>query len=168
MSRDIPDGCRETSRTILGSSAGLVVLGGVDGEAAEELAVVGDDPDVEVGDEEQDAGAGVGATEADVEEFAAVAEGDAAGLVDPVSADAVVAHDGDGGCGGGGLGAGGEDLGGGAAGEGPVGSDGVVVGGEVVELGLQLGQGVGGGLFGQPSFEVVYLAAQAGIPTTVR
>jgi hypothetical protein len=53
------------------------------------LAVVGDDPDVEVGDEEQHAGAGVGATEADVEHFAAVAEGDAVGLVDPVSASVV-------------------------------------------------------------------------------
>jgi hypothetical protein len=30
----------------------LVVLGGVDGELAEQLAVFGDDPDVEVVDEE--------------------------------------------------------------------------------------------------------------------
>jgi transposase len=69
----------------------LVVLGGVDGEAAEESAIVGDDSHVEVGDEEQHPGAGVGATEADVEEFVAVAEGDAPGLVDPVSADSMVA-----------------------------------------------------------------------------
>ena len=48
VSRDIPDGCRETSRTILGSSMGLVVLRRVDGEVAEEFPVLGDHPDVEV------------------------------------------------------------------------------------------------------------------------
>jgi hypothetical protein len=48
----------------------LVVAGGVDGEFAEEFAVVGDDADVVVGDAEQDAGAGVGAADADMDELA--------------------------------------------------------------------------------------------------
>jgi hypothetical protein len=46
--------------------------------------------DVQVLDEEQDAGSGVGSADADGVEPAAVAEGDLAGLVDAVGADPVV------------------------------------------------------------------------------
>ena len=70
---------------------GLVAAGGVEGEAAEELAGGGvDDADVEVVDEEDDGLAGVGAADADVVHAAGAAEGDGAGLVDAVVADAVV------------------------------------------------------------------------------
>ena len=79
-----------------GLAGGLVVAGGVEGEVAEEFSGGGvDDPDVEVGDEHEDGGSGVGSADADVVEAAVDAEGDAAGLVDAVGADAVVA----GGCG---------------------------------------------------------------------
>ena len=48
-------------------AAGLVVPGGVDGELADELSGGGvDDSDVEVADEHEDAGAGVGSADADV------------------------------------------------------------------------------------------------------
>jgi hypothetical protein len=46
--------------------------------------------DVQVLDQEQDVGSGVGSADADVVEFSAVAEGDDAGVVDAVAADAVV------------------------------------------------------------------------------
>jgi len=49
-----------------------------------------DDPDVEVLDEQDDGGSGVGSADADVEESASVAEGDLALVVDDVVADAVV------------------------------------------------------------------------------
>ena len=75
-----------------GSAAeGLVVPGGVEDEFAEQFAGSGvDDADVGVGDEDDDAGSGVFTAQADVVETAVVAEGDAAGLVDPVVADAPV------------------------------------------------------------------------------
>ena len=47
-----------------------------------------DDPDVEVVDEQDDLGARQCSADADVEELAVVAEGDLAGLVDAVVADA--------------------------------------------------------------------------------
>jgi hypothetical protein len=48
-------------------AGGLVVAGGVEGEVAEHFAGGGvDDPDVEVGDEEDDGGSGVGSAQADV------------------------------------------------------------------------------------------------------
>jgi hypothetical protein len=53
---------------------GLVVPAGVEGEFAQEFAVFGDDADVQVSDEEQDVGAGVGAADADVVEAAVVAQ----------------------------------------------------------------------------------------------
>ena len=72
-------------------SSGLVVAVGVEDELAEQLAGGGvDDADVQVLDEEQDAGAGVGAADADVVKLAAVAQGDDAAAVDTVGADAVV------------------------------------------------------------------------------
>ena len=59
------------------SAGGLVVAGGVEGEVAEEFAGGGvDDVDVEVGDEEDDGGSGVGSSDADVVESAVVAESD--------------------------------------------------------------------------------------------
>jgi hypothetical protein len=72
-------------------AGGLVVAVGVEGELAQELAGGGvDDPDVEVADQEQDAGSGVGAADADVVELPGVAECDLAGVVDAVGADPVV------------------------------------------------------------------------------
>ena len=72
-------------------SCGLIVAGGVEGELAEEFAGGGvDDADVEVLDEQDDVGSGVGPADADVVEAAAVAQGDVAGLADGVGADAVV------------------------------------------------------------------------------
>jgi len=72
-------------------SGGLVVAGGAGGEFAGQFAGGGtDDADVEVLDEQDDVGSDVGPADADVVEAAAVAEGDAAGLVDDVAADAVV------------------------------------------------------------------------------
>ena len=59
------------------SAGGLVALGGVELEFAEELAGGGvDDPDAEVVDQDEDAGSGVGSADADGVEPAAVAEGD--------------------------------------------------------------------------------------------
>jgi hypothetical protein len=64
---------------------------GVEGQLAQEFAGGGvDDADVQVLDEQDDVGSGVGPADADVVELAAVAEGDAAGGVDDVAADAVV------------------------------------------------------------------------------
>ena len=54
---------------------GLVVAGGVEGEVAEEFAGGGvEDADVEVVDEEDDGGAGVGAADADVVQATGVAQ----------------------------------------------------------------------------------------------
>ena len=113
---------------------GLVVPGGVEGELADEGAGGGvGDPDVQVLDEHEDAGSGVGSAYADVVEAAGVAQGDDAGGIDGVAADAAVFG---GGAGGGGFGSG--LVGGvwGAAGQGSVGSGGVVVDDELVEQGL--------------------------------
>ena len=72
-------------------AGGLVVAVGVEGELAQEFAGGGvDDADFQVLDQEQDAGSGVGPADADVVEFAVVAEGDEPGGVDAVGADAVV------------------------------------------------------------------------------
>jgi hypothetical protein len=72
-------------------AGGLVVAGGVDGELAEEFAGGGvDDADVQVLDEQQDVGSGVGPADADVVQAPVDPQRDAAGLVDLVGADAVV------------------------------------------------------------------------------
>src|SRR5580700_4001542 len=72
-------------------AGGLVVAGGVEGELAEEFAGGGaDDADVQVLDEQEDVGSGVGPADADVVELAGVAEGDGTGFADDVGADAVV------------------------------------------------------------------------------
>jgi hypothetical protein len=69
----------------------LVVLGGVEGEFAQEFAGGGvDDADVEVLDEDQDVGSGVGSGDAEVVQPAVDSEGDDAGVVDAVGADPVV------------------------------------------------------------------------------
>jgi hypothetical protein len=122
---------------------GLVVAGEIEGEVAEDLAGGGvDDADVEVGDEEEDGGSGVGSSEADVVESAVVAEGDAAGGVDAVAADApvvVVAAVAGAGFGSGPV----DDAGWGVVGQGPVGSLLVVEGDEGVDQVLQLEDRVG-------------------------
>jgi hypothetical protein len=83
---------------------GLVIAAGVEGELAEEFAVLGvDDAAVAVGDEGQDAFAGVFAAQADVTQLAVVAQRDDPGGVGLVAADPVV--DRDRGFGGSGLGA---------------------------------------------------------------
>ena len=80
-------GVREAGRP----PGGLVVAGRVEGEVAEQLAGGGvDDAGVEILDEQDDVGSGVGPADADVVELAAVAEGDGAGGADLVGADAVV------------------------------------------------------------------------------
>ena len=72
-------------------AAGLVVLGGVKDEFAQEFAGGGvDDGDLQVLDQEQDAGSGVGSPDADVVQAAGAAQGDRAGVVDAVGADPVV------------------------------------------------------------------------------
>ena len=69
----------------------MVVLGGVEDEFAEEFAGGGvDDADVEVVDEDQDVGSGVGSSDADVVESAVDPECDDAGVVDAVGADPMV------------------------------------------------------------------------------
>src|SRR5580700_797780 len=138
----------------VGSWGGLVVAGGVDGQVAEKFAGGGvDDADVQVADEQEDAGSGVGPADADVAEVAAGAQGDGAVGVDDVGADPVVGVGGA--VAGGGFGPG--CIGGGGGGpvrQGSVGPAGVVVGGEGIQEGLELGEG--GGLVwlgGQPSVQ---------------
>lgn len=67
----------------------MVVAGGVEDQLADQLAgVVVDDADVEVVNEQDDAGAGERGAEADVVQPGVVAQGDAASAVDPVVPDA--------------------------------------------------------------------------------
>ena len=74
-----------------GWAGGLVVLVRVEGELAEQFAGGGvDDADVQVLDEHDDVGPGVGPADTDVVQAAVVAQGDDAGVVDAVAADAVV------------------------------------------------------------------------------
>ena len=105
----------------------------------DEFAGVGvDDADVQVLDQEQDAGSGVGPADADVVQAPLVAEGHEPGGVDAVGADAVVGVSGA--VAGDSLGPGGIGRGGGcAAGERAVRAPGVVDAGEGVEQGLELG-----------------------------
>src|SRR2546429_5600588 len=74
-----------------GPSGGLVVLAGVEDQFAQQFAGDGvDDAYVQVLDEQQDVGPGVGPAGADVVEAPAVAQGDGAVGVEPVGADSVV------------------------------------------------------------------------------
>ena len=148
-------GWSSSSGGALGCSGGLVVLGGVEDELAEEFSGGGvDHADVEFVDEQDDVGSGVGSADADVVQSAGDAQGDAAAVVDAVVADPVV---GVGVAAGGGLGlgqAGVEGRWGGPVRQGPVRSVVVVLGGERVEQGLQLGEGAGlDGLGGEPLLE---------------
>ena len=69
----------------------MVVLGGVEGELAQEFAGGGvDDADLEVVDEQDDVGSGVGSADADVVQAAGHPQGEGAGVVDAVVADPVV------------------------------------------------------------------------------
>jgi hypothetical protein len=134
------------------AACSLVAPGGVEGEFAEQFAGgVVDDPDLEVADEEEDGGSGVGSPDADLVEASLVAQGDLAGVVDDVFADAVVgwgARAGRGGFGAGGVG-GGWDL----AADAAVWAVVVVVVAERVEFGLQVGDGAGAGSGGEPLLE---------------
>ena len=109
----------------------------------------------------------MGPADADVDELGPVAQGDLAGLVDAIPANPVVRGDGEPGAAGRGLGASVERLCRCPPGQRPVRSDVVVVIAEAVELGLQLGQGGGRGLFGEPAFEglveALDLAARLGV-----
>ncbi len=97
------------------AAGGLVVAAGVDGQVAEEFAGCGvDDPDVEVVDQHDHVGSGVGSSDADVVQAPGRAEGDDAGLIDAVVADAGVGV-GVAAVGRQGLGQGGVDRGGGGA-----------------------------------------------------
>ena len=72
---------------------------GVDGELAQEFAGGGvHDADVEVVDEQDDGGSGVGSPDGGLVEVSAAPEGDVAGGVDLVVAEAVVGCGGCGGC----------------------------------------------------------------------
>ncbi len=114
----------------------------VEGEFADELAgVFGDDADVEFADEHEDAGAGPVVADADVVQAAVVPEGEFAVAVDAVLADAEVFADVCALPGRGGAGPGGPGCGRSLPVDAPVRAFGVVVGGEVVQLGLQLGDG---------------------------
>ena len=117
----------------------MVAAGGVEGETAEDLAGGGvDDADVEVGDEHDDAGFGVGSADGDVVQLPVESEGHVAAVGDAVVADPVVGVVAA--VAGNGLGPGGVGDGGGAAcREGAVWSLLVVDGDEAVAQGLQLG-----------------------------
>ena len=65
----------------------MVVLTGVEVEFAQEFAVGGEDPDVQVVDQDEDVGAGVAAADADGVEPAVVSRGEHSGGVDPVVSD---------------------------------------------------------------------------------
>lgn len=65
----------------------LVVLVGVEGELAEQVAGLGEDSDVEVVGEDEDAVPGVAAPEPDVVQPAVVAQGDRAAAAHAVLAD---------------------------------------------------------------------------------
>ena len=96
MSQDIEDTVNPRWVTVFsfwggGVSGGLVVPGEVGVQFAQELAGGSvDDPGVQVVDQEQDVGPGVGPADADMAQAAAGAQGDGAVGVDGVAADAVV------------------------------------------------------------------------------
>ena len=119
-----------------GCSGGLVVLGGVKDQLAEQFPGGGvDHADVQVLDEQDDVGSGVGAADAEVVQPAGDAQGDAAAVVDAVVPDPVV---GVGVAAGGGLGLGEgavDGRGGGPVRERPVRPAVVVLVGERVEQG---------------------------------
>ena len=72
------------------SSERLVIALRVEGESADQFAVLGDDPDVGAGDQESDLSVLVGEADGDVAELSEVTEGDLAKGVDLVSTYTVV------------------------------------------------------------------------------
>ena len=131
---------------------GLVVAVGVKGWVAEEFSGGGvDDADVEFVDEHDDVGSGVGSPDADVVECCCVAQGDGPGVSNDVASDPVVAVDV---CfGGGGFGQGLIFRCWCLVGEGSVWAMMVVFIDERVDLVLELVEGCGFGLGGEPLFE---------------
>ena len=73
MSRDIVDRSLKTWRTLVVGSVGAF---GVDVVSGDEFAFAGEHADVTVVDEQEDVLSFVGASDAEVAEFAGVAEGD--------------------------------------------------------------------------------------------
>jgi len=153
------------------SSGALVALGWVEHELAEEFAGgCVDDPDVEVLDQDGDAGSGVGSSDADGVELAAVAQGDLAGFVDAVLADAVVGVVDAAAVVGVRFGSAGVEGGwGGPVWQGPVRTPLVVLDGEGVQQGLELDDGGGLGRLGAEPFfhgllEPFDLALGLGVP----
>jgi hypothetical protein len=130
----------------------LVVPGWVEDEVAQELTVLSQDPDVQVVNEDQDAGAGVASAETDVVQAAVVAQGDDAAGIDEVASDPGMWGEGER-AGGDGFGAGGVGHGGRPPADGAVRALGVVGVAEAVELGLELVDGCGARLAGQPFLE---------------
>jgi len=149
VSQDIVDTCLTTSWTNLGLPKGDAC--GVEGELANQGAVLGQDPDLCIGDQQPHPLAGIGAADGDVAEPAQVAEGDPARAVYAVLANAEVDgwNRGLGAC----LEAGVEGDEGGPAVEGAMGALLVVIGTEGIELELQHGHRGGGGLFGEEPLE---------------
>src|SRR5712692_6750372 len=80
--------CRLGVRWLWGE--GLVVLRRVECEMAEEFAFLAQDPDVEVGDEDDDPSSLVCSTDAHMMQLGSVPQGEDAGLVDLVVADSGV------------------------------------------------------------------------------
>jgi hypothetical protein len=112
-------------------------------------AVGVEDADVEVADEDQDAGSGVAAAQSDVVQAAVVAQGDDAGVVDAVVADPVVAGV-DGGAGRDRFRSGRVGLRRCVPAKGAVRPDGVVVAAESVEQCLELADRLRSGLVVEP------------------
>ena len=118
---------------------------GVDAVFGDGLSVGGEDADIAVVDEHEDVLSLVGSSDAEVAEFAGVAQGDFAGLVDAVASDAELAGVVDGCSCGFGFDAGVVRGAGCCSVFGSVGAYVVVVGGEGVELGLELREACGRG-----------------------
>src|SRR5207245_8170614 len=129
----------------------LVVAGGVDGESAEQFAVLGHDADLSTSHEDVDRLVAVSRSDADVSEAAAVAQRHGAGLVDAVATDAVL--DGSELSRGSGLDPGGEGFGRRAALERAMRTGLVVVAPEGIELRLEVEQRAGGRLTRQEALE---------------
>src|SRR5947209_9557869 len=129
----------------------LVVALRVEGESAEQLAVFGHDPDLSARDKDADGLVAVSGSDADVAQPAAIAQCDAARLVDAIVTDAIL--DGSGLSSRSRLDSGGEGLGRGAPIEGAVGACVVVVETEGIELSLEAGQRRRARLAGEEALE---------------
>ncbi|MGH9168714.1 MAG: hypothetical protein ACRD02_12905, partial [Acidimicrobiia bacterium] len=74
-----------------GPPQGLVVAGRVERQLTEQLAFLGEDPDFQIGHQDEDPDSGMPAPQPDVVQPAVVAQGDRPTAVDLVLADPVVA-----------------------------------------------------------------------------